>query len=344
MSNRDEHRDRNTDAGRRPHASGVHRRDFLKLAAVGGAGGVVARWLPGTAHAAAETPSAETTAPAQGSARVVIIRRPGVLVEGYKVDREILAGMIDAGIRELTGAESDKAAWQSIAREGERVTMKYNGLGGPNIRTHAEMYEILAERFKEHARVEDAIAWDRQGIPVDKDGWGSETYELPSRGIKTKLRAIVTDWATCLVNLPVLKTHGGNGLTIAMKNHLGTNNNPGDLHPWDGGMWQSIAELNALEPIRTKTKLIVVDATRPLWDGGPGDRPANRWDENALMFAIDPVAVDTVGLGIIEAKREEVKGEPWPVTWGRKKVEYAGTLGIGVADPKRIEVVEKTLA
>lgn len=307
--------------------------------AAGGAGAIAARWLPFPLHAA-ETVQAAPPA----RSRVVMVKHPGVLTSGYRVDREIFARMIDAGIRELTGAESDKAAWNRFAREGERVSMKYNTVGGRNLETHPETYQIIEERLTTHCAPERVVAWDRNTLPPDLDGWGSETYALPSRGLTTKLRAIVTDWTTCLINLPVVKMHWSTGITIAMKNHMGTNDNPGELHDWDTGMWKSIAELNDLPPIRGKTRLVVADATRPLWDGGPGDRPANRWDHHALLFAFDPVAVDAVGLKILEDKRAEVKGEPWPATYGRMNVEYAQEIGLGVADLSRIDLVEKVLA
>ncbi len=310
---------------------GIHRREFFRRAAVGGAGALAARYIPAAGYA--ETPAAS-------KARVVVVKHSGVFSAPNRVDRDVIAAMIDAGVRELTGAEFESASWVKVAEKGDKVAIKYNTVGGARLETRPEIYEILGERLRKYADVEQVIAWDRNKLPKELLAWGSETYTLPSRGIKTKLRSIVTDWATCLINTPVVKMHWGTGITIAMKNHMGTNNNPADLHNWDDGMWKSIAELNALEPIRAKTRLIVADATRPLWDGGPGDRPANRWNYNALLFGFDPVAVDAVGLAILEKKREEVKGEPWPATHGRMKIEYAERIGVGVGDMRRIDVQE----
>ena len=253
-----------TGRGEEP-GTGVSRRQFFQRVAAGGAGAVAARWLPFSARAQEAQDAA-----AAARSRVVMVKHPGVLTSGYRVDREIFARMIDVGIRELTGAENDKDAWGRVAREGDRVSMKYNTVGGRNLQTHPELYQIIEERLTKYCAPERVIAWDRNSLPADLGEWGSETYELPTRGIKTKLRAIVTDWTTCLVNLPVVKMHWSTGITIAMKNHMGTNNNPGELHDWDTGMWQSIPELNGLPPIRDKTSLIVCDATRPLRDAGPG--------------------------------------------------------------------------
>lgn len=36
--------------------------------------------------------------------------------------------------------------------------------------------------------------------------------------------------------------------------------------------------------------------------------------EKSLLAGTDPVALDAVGLKIIQAKRDELRGEPWPIS------------------------------
>jgi len=38
------------------------------------------------------------------------------------------------------------------------------------------------------------------------------------------------------------------------------------------------------------------------------------WDYKGLIAGTDPVAVETVGLQIIMAKRRELRGEDWPLS------------------------------
>jgi hypothetical protein len=99
-------------------------------------------------------------------------------------------------------------------------------------------------------------------------------------------------------------------------------------------------ELNALGPIRTKTRLCIVDAIRPLYAGGPADNEEYRWDYRGLIVGTDPVAVSAVGMRILEAKREAALGKPWPMTFARELLACAQKIGLGNADPDRINLVE----
>jgi len=138
--------------------------------------------------------------------------------------------------------------------------------------------------------------------------------------------------------------HSGTGASIAMKNHFGSINNPSAFHGWTHGeMAKSIAELNALEPIRKRTRLVIVDATRPLFNGGPQDKPEFRWTFGGLIVGTDPVAVERVGLDILEKKRQEHQDKPWPATDGRKVVDWADKIGLGHAKLNHIDLVRISL-
>jgi hypothetical protein len=59
---------------------------------------------------------------------------------------------------------------------------------------------------------------------------------------------------------------------------------------------------------------VLVDALRPLCDKGPQPDPRYLWDYKGLIAGTDPVAVEAVCLKIITAKREALRGEPWPLS------------------------------
>ncbi|MFA4925743.1 MAG: hypothetical protein WC524_03730 [Candidatus Aminicenantales bacterium] len=49
----------------------------------------------------------------------------------------------------------------------------------------------------------------------------------------------------------------------------------------------------------------------------PGKSPKFFWiikEKKSLLAGTDPVALDAVGLKIIQAKRDELRGEPWPIS------------------------------
>jgi hypothetical protein len=102
----------------------------------------------------------------------------------------------------------------------------------------------------------------------------------------------------------------------------------------------SIPELSALPPIRTKTRLVIIDAIRPLYAGGPTDNPEYRWDFRGLIVSRDPVAASATGLRILEAKRAEVRKQAWPMTAAQLMMAYAQKIGLGNTDADRIDLVE----
>ena len=66
--------------------------------------------------------------------------------------------------------------------------------------------------------------------------------------------------------------------------------------------------------MKGKTRLVLVDALRPLCDKGPQPDPRYMWDYKGLIAGTDPVAVETIALRIIMEKRRALRGEPWPIS------------------------------
>jgi len=99
-----------------------------------------------------------------------------------------------------------------------------------------------------------------------------------------------------------------------------------------------LAELNAAAPIKDKTRLIVVDGLRALYNGGPRDNPPYRWRQNSIIAGKDTVAVDHLGLEIIEAKR--IENGLTPLGDRARHVATAAKLGLGTNDPERIDLRE----
>lgn len=306
-------------------------------------GGAAGTGGAGDAAVAGDAAAGEA-APERANSRVVVVRHPEVLIKDYRANRPVMEEMIERGIRELTGADSAEKAWRQVAQEGDRVSAKTTRSGGENLKTHEEISFYLRRRLSQAAKVdrEKIIAWDRpdlRGALLEL----SDAYKLPTSGRETRLRAVLARDVTAIINLPVLKTHNGTGASISMKNHFGSINNPSAFHGWEDGMWKHIAEVNALEPIRSRTRLIICDATRPLYDGGPGDNERYRWNANSLIIGFDPVAVERVGLEMLLKKREAEAGKPWPLPAAEKLVEYADRLNLGNGDLRRIDLVELKL-
>jgi hypothetical protein len=329
--------------GRCARAAGLSRREFLQMLAAGAAAAGAA-----TLCAAESTPASPPAAPAAGSekqvaarSRVVVVTHPEVIIKDYRVNLAVIRQMLDRAIVELSGAKTETEAWQKIGQADDFVAIKHNSIGAPTLHSHTEINDAVAAQLAAAAKVKPdrILAVDRMLPPPYNEL--SAPFTLPSRNLETRLRRLYTDQATAIINVSVLKAHCSEGLSAATKNHLGSVNNPAAYHGWEPDrMPLSIPELNALPPLRTKTRLVIIDAVRPLFAGGPVDDPQYRWDYRGLVVSADPVAAEAVGLRILEAKRAEFRKRDWPMTAARLMLAHAQEIGLGNAASDRIDLIE----
>lgn len=157
-------------------------------------------------------------------------------------------------------------------------------------------------------------------------------------GVSSHLSNILTRMCTYLINVPVLKDHSLAGITLSLKNHFGTIDNPRDCHP--NYCDPFIAKLNATPQIRDKTKLVVCDAAFGVYEGGP--RGAPQWQPKSVLAATDPVALDYTGMLMINGQRK--KNDLDPVTHMAVHLKTAESLGLGTCNPKKIAYKESVLS
>ena len=320
---------------RRAADHGLSRRDFLQMLS---AGAVAATGLASFAVRGARAADAARS-------RVVVVTHPEVILREYRVNPPVVRQMLDRALVELSGAQDEKAAWQTVGRDDDFVAVKHNSMGAPTLHSHTEIHDAVAAQLAAQVGVkpERIVVVDR--VVPEPYGEFSEPFTLPSNGLQTRLRRLYTDHATAIVNVSVLKSHSGEGVSAALKNHLGSVNNPAAFHWWQPErLPRNLPELNALDPLRQKTRLCIVDAIRPLFAGGPADNEQYRWDFRSLIVGTDPVAVTAVGIRILEAKRKESVGKDWPMTAARQMVAYAQKIGLGNADADRIDRLDVDMA
>ena len=359
------------------HDPGVSRRRFLRQAALGAAG-AGALWqascqpsrppaatpppaktpppppqvAPPTTKGAADAPAG----PVNDAHRVVVVRHSGV-TRNSEVQEDVLAQMVDRAVQELCGEQSAPRAWQRYFSSDERVGVKVNGLGGPSIATSVLLTKICVERLQGiGVKPENIIIWDSnpgflaacglqpgtqfgaQVMSMDVE-WGPVVTQGSFKG---PLTAIVTKRVDAILNLPIMKNHGGAAITLAMKNHYGSHQNPGDHHANQCDPY--IADLNTIPAIRDKHRLVLCDATRGMAEGGPGYNPKYFWCPNTVLAAKDCVAHDTVGWQMIDAQRATFGLGPVAGQGQQpKQLASAAQRGLGTNDLKEIDRAEVEL-
>jgi len=322
---------------------GIDRRDFIiQGAAATGA-------LLASQHLAHAAPAAPTVAIVRDKSKKVI--------DGHKVDAAIVQRLVDKAVMTLAGQDDPVKAWAKFVKPTDKVAVKFNGLFR-RATTHPEMVDaVTASLTKLGVKPENIVVYDRDeralrtaGIKPNHTDTGPRvigtekvfrktidaTYDKKVKAgpVETQITKLLTQ-ADVLINLPIMKTHTLAGISGALKNHLGTIPNARDFHR---EICRYVADLNALEPIKAKTRLCICDALYGLYDGGPRFRPRARWDYFGVIASADPVALDATLADIIKAKRLEKGMSPYqrPI----HHIERAAELGLGVADLKKIQRVE----
>jgi hypothetical protein len=272
--------------------------------------------------------------------RVVVVRDPSVLTESLEVKREVIEEMLDVGMKTLTGKTKIGNCWKTFFSANDVMGLKINVMMTP---THSELTAVVASRLKGiGVKDKNLLTWDRGKGGVGEKGVSSRDVHFGFT--EDSISTVAAERATALINMPGLKSHWLSGVAVAVKNWAGavTNINVPDddvafaIH---GDSCADVGMLNALPPIRDKCRLIIVDALRPLFHGGPQVNPKYLWNYGGVVLGTDPVAVDTVCLKIIQGKRNDYKGEAWPISPPPKHIAVAGEkYGLGTSEASEIEV------
>jgi hypothetical protein len=183
---------------------------------------------------------------------------------------------------------------------------------------------------------------------------------------RSNMMRLVTRKLTKIVNVPNMKDHGATGVTGCLKNvaygcfsNVARSHARGKTHTLT-----SVGTFASVEPLRSRVVLQVMDGLHAVWHGGPfahTDRYV--FHPRQLLFGTDPVSIDRLLIEVIDDKR---KAEGAVSIWDRSPetlkfddarardedpnvnilirepghVEYAGRLGLGVADLAKIRVEE----
>jgi uncharacterized protein (DUF362 family) len=125
-----------------------------------------------------------------------------------------------------------------------------------------------------------------------------------------------------LIDVPVVKVHGGAKVTLAMKNFMGIVKDRGYFHRTN--LHKCIAEITYF--IKPKTKLIILDATRILLTNGP-QGPGEVKELKTVVGGTDIVALDAYGTTLLGKKPEETP-----------HIKIASEMGLGEMDLSKVKI------
>jgi len=248
--------------------------------------------------------------------RVVLVRNKDVLNENGKPREEVVLEMLDAALKELCGKKDAAEAWQSIIKPDDVVGIKSNVW--QFIPTTAEVENAFKKRVMDAGVKEEDIGIDDRGV----------------------LRNPVFKRSTALINCRPMRSHHWSGVGSLIKNYITFVPDPYNYHDDSCGRLGVIWD-NPL--CKGKTRLNVLGMLTPQFHSAGPHAFNPRYVSNYYGFLVgfDVVAVDSTGLRIIQALRNEYYGEERPLSPPAKHIFLADTrYKLGTADPNKIEIVK----
>jgi hypothetical protein len=173
---------------------------------------------------------------------------------------------------------------------------------------------------------------DREGIKKIAEQVANEFNDVTIENEeKSCFSEIVTKDITKLVNIAVLKHNEDSGITWALKNiALGVTTNKVRFHI--DFCTRSIAEILSFSCLKDKMVLHIGEAAKISTVSVLGSQLAF---DNRIFFSTDPVAMDRIGLDILEQKRKEQKLDS--IRDISTHIAACAEKGLGIDDVNRID-------
>ena len=307
------------------------------------------------------------------------------------VDVPTVREMIARGMTTLTGDRDPRDSWARFFNAQDVVGIKINGSGAPgamsmpdvvaeivrnlgvvgvppaNITIHERGGgQILLAKYDQFVPAGVRIASVDTWLGYDPDVYVEANF-FGEEDTRSHLIRMVTSQFTKIINVPNMKDHSASGVTGCLKNiAYGEFGNVARSHyRFQTETYSFIGTLAAVEPLRSRTVLNIMDGLRGVWHGGPFSRDKRyRFYPKQMKFGTDPVAIDRFLIDVIDEKRKQ---EGAISVWNKEPryfgttpqwqadpsinrfvretghIEYASRLGLGVYDVKKISHTEITV-
>jgi len=302
----------------------VSRRDFLKYVGVGALGLVVKPRLLSALD--------QEFSPALDASDVVQCFHDGA-TSGSTINESVVQMMVDESIMALAGIRNVGEAWKTVfpgITDTSIIGIKVNCINSSH-KTNPAVVNCICNGLAQMNvgtlfKKNNIIVWDRTNGELTACGYTKYTGSDPGtarcfgtnesgygydndvtfnvNGSTQHPSKILSQTVDYLIDAAVLRTHGSGVVTLNMKNHYGSVNNPGGLHssgcsPAIPSLMQQIRDLITPNNIQ---KLFFIDGLFGMYSGGPGGSPD--FNPKLILMSKDPVACDKQGQNVINVERE----------------------------------------
>ncbi len=281
----------------------VTRRDFIR--------GTAAAVLGAAAAGLSKVSPAQ-----EPKSRVILIRHPDALDENSEFNDAVIQQMLDEAVMKLVDRSDPVAAFRLLVNPDDIVGIKSN------------VWSYLPTP----AAVETAIKRRLLDAGVREEHISIDDHTVRTNPVFVK--------STALINVRPLRTHYLAGMSGCIKNYIMFGESPEAFHP------DSCASLGAaflLPQVKGKTRLNILCALTPQYHGRGPHHFSRRfvWNYKGLLVSQDPVAVDTIALRLIMAKRRQELGPGQELPPVPKHIQTADTTyGLGTSDLNKIELIK----
>jgi hypothetical protein len=253
---------------------------------------------------------------AEEKVKVVLIRDEKVIDQQGRINQKVLQQMLDEGVSRLLGEEDPLQAWKKLIKPFDIVGIKSNEWSP--LRTPEELEGAIQQRILDAGVPKGSISIDDRGVLGDK----------------------VFRSSTALINMRPLRTHFWSGIGGCIKNYIMFVRTPWLYHTES---CSPLASIWSKPIVKGKTRLNILSLIQTQFYS----RGAHHFDRRyiseykGLLIGRDPVALDAVGVHLLQRQRIAHFGEDRPLDTQPIHILAADRkYKLGVSDLNRIEIVK----
>ena len=265
----------------------------------------------------ASDPSPADPAGLRSKKSVVVRTQSDFVANASEIRTDVMVEMFDSALMRLANTDTVAAAWAHHLRGDDVVALTFNPHGERDFGTARPFARMIVESLlrsgwsaEQIVLVDAPSGIERQfGTRSQRIGWSAAAIDFGSA--RDRLAAFL-EQVTAIVNIPYLKNDNIMGLSGCLKNiTYRLVKHPARLH--GNGCSPFLADILARPEISGKLRLNIMNALRIAYHGGPLVAPEYVKNAGLLLMGRDPIAVDAVALGTLNAARQRAGLSPIPL-------------------------------